>query len=151
VLTCAKTGGAGSWNGTVKSWGATVRLEASNQLGDAQQLRFESVDGNLFDTQGYSETLGKFALTKSGSIDFGSGDTDIAFDASDSVLWGGAELDILNFDAASGDTLRFGTTSGGLSAAQLDVIVFDGKGPASIDAAGYVWPPPPQGTLVTIR
>ena len=83
-------------------------------------------------------------MTANSTIDFGAaiGATTISFGNSASTSWtAGRTLTIANYNSASGDQLRVGTTNGGLTAQQLSQITFSGFLPgAAISAGGYLTP-----------
>jgi autotransporter-associated beta strand protein len=115
--------------------GATNALVGSTSLtlaGGAFQIA-----GGAF-SQSFSTAL---KLTSSSTIDFGNGlgAASIVFGDSSGQTWTG-NLTVSNFDVAT-DTLRFGTSSSGVSGGQLDAINFDGIA-AQIDANGFVTPVP---------
>lgn len=118
---------------------SNLRLGASNVIADVSDLVMTSL--STFLTSGFDETLGTLSLVPSmtafgpAAIDFGNGDSSIAFANSRLLNWM-QDLDLLNFNIGV-DTLRFGTNATGLTSAQLARIHLPGY-KASLDSAGYV-------------
>ena len=124
--------GASTLTGDLRVNGGTLQLGGSNLLADTAAL---VLAGGTFATSGHSETLGSLQLVTGSTIDFGSGASALAFADSSGLAWSGT-LTLLNFTSGQ-DTLRFGTSSAGLTAAQLASVSFGGN-PGQIDAAGFV-------------
>jgi autotransporter-associated beta strand protein len=102
-----------------------------------------------FQTGGFSQTLGPLLLTGpytnlDHTIDFGHSASALVFADSHTQNWGGITLYLRNFKPGV-DSLRFGTNSSGLTAAQLGLMNFyDSLNvPGSIDANGFVTPVAP--------
>ena len=117
--------------------GSTV-LGADNLLGDSMNLIGSSASLNLND---FSDELATLNVGESNlTLNFGTaaGANSISFSDSSAVTWGAGTLLVQNFEAGT-DSLRFGTSSSGLTNAQLPKIQF-GAGPAGavIDSNGYV-------------
>lgn len=89
-------------------------------------------------------TSGTLTLTANSTIDFGSGvgASTISFGNSSGTAWtAGTTLTITNYNSASGDLLRVGTTSGGLTSQQLSQITFSGfSSGAVISSTGFITP-----------
>jgi autotransporter-associated beta strand protein len=128
--------------------GPTTLLQGRLQLGAADQIPDGStlvLSGGVFDTGGFSDTVGALSLAGTVTIDFGlSNSVFLLFGDSHSQLWNAGTLNIINFTPGA-DFLRFGSDSNGLTADQLAQISFNGA-QASIDSAGFVQPVPESGT-----
>ncbi len=119
-------------NGSINSTSALaisgtgkLKLGASNVLNDIATL---TLDGGIFDTAGFSETLGAMTLGGDAVFDLGAGSSILHLADSSGAFWtDGAELSILNWDGNSGglgtDQLFFGTDAAGLGA-NLDAVHF---------------------------
>jgi hypothetical protein len=93
--------------------------------------------GGKFDTRGFSETLGTLTLSATSVIDLGAGTSALVFADSSGTTWGtSVGLSFINFTAGV-DSIRFGTTSGGLTSTQLAQITING-GAATIDSSGFL-------------
>jgi len=127
-------------NVTVNS-SSILQASASNALVGTTSLTLAGgafqIAGGAF-SQNFSTAL---KLTSSSTIDFGNGlgAASIVFGDSSGQTWTG-NLTVSNFDVAT-DTLRFGTSSSGVTGGQLGAIDFDGIA-AQIDANGFVTPVP---------
>ena len=84
-------------------------------------------------------------------IDFGNGASALAFADSSSLDWNNMPLLVVNYTPGV-DSLRFGTSSAGLTAAQLGLIRFAdfAYATAQIDSSGYVTPVLPSGSWVQL-
>ena len=108
----------------------------------------------IFQTGGFSQTLGPLLLTGPSTdlphtIDFGSGASALVFADSHTQNWGGIILRLANYKPGA-DSLRFGTSSSGLTATQLGLMRFTGflDVPGRIDANGFVTPARPILSIV---
>lgn len=132
--------------------GATTLLAGTLQLGASDQIPDSStlvLSGGVFDTGGFSDTIGALSLQGTTTIDFGtSNDVSLFFSDSHLELWGLGTLNILNFTAGA-DLFRFGSSASGLTAAQLERISFNGTA-AMISSAGFVAPVPEPGVSVAL-
>lgn len=134
-----------SYDGPTTITAGTLLLGGSNALPNSSNL---VLSGGTFDIAGFDETAGKLTLSGNATINFGVSNTaDLVFDASQLETWGAFTLNIQNFDVGQ-DTLRVGTTAGGLDASQLAKIMF-GETAAQIDGNGFVTPiPEPSAALL---
>jgi hypothetical protein len=127
----------------------TVRLDTSNVIAD--NVNITGQNNSIFSLHNQSDTVGNLSITSGFTIDFSStaGANAIAFAASNAKTWTGT-LTILNFEAGV-DTLRFGTSSSGLTSGQLNQIQF-GTSPigAGIDSLGYVTVPEPTTAALLV-
>jgi autotransporter-associated beta strand protein len=76
--------------------GGTLMLGASDQINDAVDL---TLNGGIFDANGFSEVLGTLTLTADSYVDFGGGGSVLSFD---SLNLGGFTLVLLNWSGSSG-------------------------------------------------
>lgn len=107
--------------------GAILQSAAANQINDSAPM---TLAGGTWLTGGYNEQLGTLKLTASSTINFGSASV-VKFAASSGVTWTGST--ILSVVAWNGwangggaSQLFVGTSSAGLTAAQLSQIQFIG-------------------------
>lgn len=139
--------------GTASSYtGPTTLLNGRLQLGRADQIPDTSklvLNGGVFDTGGFSDTIGALVLGGNATIDLGVSDVvSLIFGDSDLELWSAGTLTILNYTPGS-DSLRFGTDASALTAAQLAQITFDGTA-ATITSTGFLVPVPEPGVSVVL-
>lgn len=161
VLGCTNT-----YRGPTTIEGGVLRLGAPQVLPPASTLVLAGGDTRpdagysstspTFDADGHSQTLGPLSLTGPytnlvRSLDFGQGASALAFGDSHTQDWGGMILRIENYTPGV-DSLRFGTNSGGLTAAQLQLMRFADflDVPGRIDANGYVTPVPPPTLSIKV-
>lgn len=111
----------------------TLQLGAANMLADSGAV---TLGGGTFDIQTYSDTVGTLNATGSAVIHLGSSGAALAFAASNGIAWAGT----LNLTGAfvSGSSLRFGTTSSGLTSTQLGKISATGFSSFALNANGYL-------------
>jgi autotransporter-associated beta strand protein len=140
TLTLGGTGANTFIGGNVINQGIVVAAK-NNALGSGNNL---TLAGGTFQNNGggqsLSQSIGTLTLSGNSAIDMGSGVSTVKFADSSGATWGSFTLDVLNWTA--GDTLSFGTTSGGVTGAQLSDIVFGdlGNAPAQIDSIGNITP-----------
>ena len=155
-----KTDAANTWRITSSgnAWGTTtisagtLQVGANDALPDASNLTM-AASTKLDLLSAYSDSVGTLTLTGNATIDFGlttgTGQT-LAFSNSSAISWSTFTLTINGYESVS-DTLRFGTSSAGLSAGQLAAINFTGYGSgAVIDSNGYVSPVPEPSTYAML-
>ncbi len=138
-----------TWGATTIS-GGTLQVGANNALPDASNLTM-AASTKLDLMSSYSDSVGTLTLTGNATIDFGLTGTAqaLAFSNSSAISWSTFTLTINGYE--SGDTLRFGTSTGGLSTNQLAAINFAGYGSgALIDVDGYVTPVPEPSTYAML-
>jgi len=126
--------GQSTYTGPTVVNGGTLALGRSGALASASPL---TLNGATFATAGFSQTLGALTLSAGSTINFGNGTSALVFAASSGQVWTGS-LSILNYTTAV-DSLRVGTSSNGVTAAQLALIGFSGIA-AQIDLNGFVTP-----------
>lgn len=73
-----------SYDGDTTITGGRLLLGASHQIPNASRL---VMNGGIFDTGGFSDTIGKLALTNFSTIDFGTGTSGLQFAASNLETW----------------------------------------------------------------
>jgi len=126
--------GVNTYTGATTVSAGTLALGASNRIADTSNL---VMTGGIFFTGGFSETLGTLTFSGSASIDLGSGASALVFSDSSGATWGTSiTLSFVNFTAGV-DTIRIGTTAGGLTLAQLSEITINGAS-ATIDSGGFL-------------
>jgi len=128
--------GGNDYTGTTSISGGTLIVGASNSLPNSTSATIGN--GSLRLSAGVSDTVGTLAVTNASStINLGA-NAAVAF-ANSSALeatWTGT----LNLTGAfvSGQSIRFGTTSGGLTPAQLAKIAANGFQNFALDASGFL-------------
>ncbi len=141
---------ANSYTGRTTVAAGTLRLGASNRIDDASPLFLK---GGTFDAAGHGETLGELNVEGDAVLDFGSGACELRFSASAGVAWTGT-LTLRNWSGSAygggTDRLFVGTSSGGLTAAQLKQIVTPIGQPAMQLSTGEVVPVP-EATLMMLK
>jgi len=152
-------GKTNTYRGPTTIEGGTLQLGAPQVLpktstlvlagGDTRPDAGYSSTPATFHTGGFSQTLGTLQLTGPNTalphtIDFGNGASALVFADSHTQNWSGIVLYLANFKPGI-DSLRFGTSSSGLTAAQLALLRFSAAldVPGKIDANGFVTPVPP--------
>jgi autotransporter-associated beta strand protein len=169
-------GGTNTYQGTTTIEGGTLRLGAPQVLprtstlvlagGDTRTTGYThgySSTDPTFDTGGYSQTLGPLLLTGPyaglvHTIDFGNGASALVFADSHTQNWSGITNHIVNYKWGV-DSLRFGTSSAGLTSTQVGLIEFELINaqdasvavPAKIDSSGFVTPALPVLLSVTLN
>ncbi len=142
--------GANTYTGATVINGGTLLLGASNVLPGGN---LELKAGTKLNTGGNSDATGALLLSGSSTIDMINGSSKLAFDNSSGMTWSAGILSIWNWSLNAG-TVRFGSTAGGLTAAQLSQIrVYSGAGSGSvwtptIDANGFLVVVPEPGALL---
>ena len=138
--------GKNTYIGTTSINGGILQLGASERIANTSNLLLSN--GAMLRMANFTETAGTMTIGASGGIiDFGvgAGNNSLILLDSSASSWA-AGLTILNFN--TGDSLKFGTTNGALTPAQLSNIVFqsgsatNGSGTQSgtISATGFVTP-----------
>jgi autotransporter-associated beta strand protein len=123
--------GANTYAGGTVINGGTLAEGASNSLPGTMTIGNGTLDMGTF-----TETLSTLDVTGAATINFGTGGT-LAFAASSAVDWTGGTLTITGA-FVSGSTIRFGTTSAGLTATQLGKISIPGFSTVALNSAGYL-------------
>jgi len=126
--------GACTYSGATTVEAGPLALGADGVLPDASPV---SVGAATLDVGTFTDTTGPLAITAAATLNFGAGAA-LAFANSSAVAWVGGSLNLTG-DFVSGSSLRFGTTSGGLTEEQLNRISLNGGGgPFSLDENGYL-------------
>jgi autotransporter-associated beta strand protein len=126
-------GGTNTYTGTTTVTGGTLALGANNVLPNSSAM---TIGTATLDAATFGDTLGTLDTTGSAVINLGSGAA-LAFADSKAIDWTGGTLSITG-TFVSGSSLRFGTSSAGLTAAQLAKISKPGGGPVALNASGYL-------------
>jgi fibronectin-binding autotransporter adhesin len=126
--------GACTYSGATTVEAGTLALGADGVLPDASPV---SVGAATLDVGTFTDTTGPLAITAAATLNFGAGSA-LAFANSSAAAWEGGSLNLTG-GFVSGSSLRFGTTSGGLTEEQLDRISLNGGGGSfSLDENGYL-------------
>ncbi len=137
-LNSASGGGAAAHTSAV-----TIATGGSIALGAAQQINANArltLTGGTLVLGGFNQTLGTLALSANSTLNL-DGSAQLVFADSSALDWNSSTLSIVNFSATT-NSLRFGTTAGGLTATQLALIRFYdfGNVAGQIDASGFLAP-----------
>jgi autotransporter-associated beta strand protein len=126
---------ANDYTGPTTLLKGTVRLGGNERISNASTL---VMGGGTLDLNGFSETFGALDLNANASFALGASNS-ISFANSSSQDWGSFTL---NFTSLGGsfvaNSVRFGTSSSGLTLGQLSQITVDGIGGYSLDGSGYL-------------
>jgi autotransporter-associated beta strand protein len=131
--------------GTILNAG-TITAAKANALGSSGGTL--QLNGGTFNTGGKNQAIGTLNLTSVATLDLGTGVSAVSFANSSALAWSGT-LHILNW-TTNVDSVRFGTTSSGLTQSQLNSIVFDdvpGFWAPIIDNNGFIVPVPEPSTV----
>lgn len=121
-----------SYTGTTSVTGGTLALGANNVLPDTAV----SIGNATLDAANFTDTVGTLDVTSTARIHLESGAA-LAFADSSAIDWTGGMLDLTG-DFVSDASLRFGTTSGGLTSTQLALISAPGITSFSLSPTGYL-------------
>jgi autotransporter-associated beta strand protein len=111
----------------------TLTLGAAGVLPDASEV---SIGNAILAAGSFSETAGRLVITGAATINLSTGAA-LSFANSSAISWTGGSLTITG-TFVSGSSLRFGTTSSGLTPAQLALISATGFTSFGLDANGYL-------------
>jgi autotransporter-associated beta strand protein len=137
--------GNNTYTGTTGVNAGTLALGASNVL----PATAVSIGNATLDAANFTDTTGTLDVTTATSkINLGTGAA-LAFADSSGVDWTGGTLNITG-TFVSGSSLRFGTSSTGLTSTQLAKISASGFGPFFMNANGYLIVDTTPPTLVAI-
>jgi autotransporter-associated beta strand protein len=131
TLTLSNTGN--SYTGATTISTGSLKLGASSVLPDTTAI---SIAAATLDAATFADTAGTLDVTASAIINLGAGAT-LAFADSSAIDWTGGTLNITG-TFVPGSSLRFGTTSGGLTTAQLNSITSTGFSNFLLDGDGYL-------------
>jgi autotransporter-associated beta strand protein len=142
ILSFTKAG-SGTWtfSGTGNTYTGGTRIEAGTlRLGVNEALPSSTaitLAGGTLDAGTFDDlTLGTLTLSGNAAITLGSG-AELWFADSSAATWGDFTLSI-GGSFANGSSIRFGTTAGGLSQAQLAKITVGGLGGYTLDSSGFL-------------
>lgn len=128
-------------------FGATTLLNGKLQLGSSNQIPDTSklvLSGGIFDTGGFSDTMGTLLLDGNVTLELGAGSSELFFADSRLEAWmPGTQLNILNYTAGV-DSLRIGTSANALTAGQISQITINGFA-ATMTSTGFLVPVPEPG------
>lgn len=125
--------GANSYSGDTTVNSGTLALGASNVISNNSKI----VIGNAtLSAATFTDTLGTLDITSTAKISLGTG-ADLSFAESSAIDWTGGTLNLTG-TFVSGTSLRFGTSSSGLTPAQLALISAPGFHSFSLNASGYL-------------
>ena len=130
--------GVNTYTGATTVSAGTLAMGASDVLADSSAV---SIGNATLDAATFTDTVGTLDVTSTASINLGTGAA-LAFADSSAVDWTLPTAGTLNITGTfvSGSSLRFGTTSSGLTPAQLAVISVNGAGAGTytLNASGYL-------------
>ncbi len=125
--------GANTYTGDTTVNGGTLALGASNVISSTSDI----IIGNAtLNAATFTDNLGPLDITSSAKINLGAGAA-LAFANSSAIDWTGGTLSITG-TFVSGTSLRFGTTSSGLTPTQLALISAPGFHSFALNASGYL-------------
>lgn len=144
--------GANTYTGATTVVNGKLLLGTANTIASSRRVILGVAN---LDLGGFSHAMGNttLQLTGNSSINFSGSANSISFANSSGLSWSG----ILNLadwsgNGYTGTQLRFDSSSGGLTAAQLAEIEFDGNaatlGEAGIDANGFITEAPEPSSLL---
>ena len=125
--------GANTYTGDTTVTGGTLALGASNVLANTTAV---SIGSATLDASTFTETVGTLDITGNAIINLGTGGS-LAFADSSAISWSGGTLNLTG-TFVSGASLRFGTTSSGLTPTQLALISATGFTSFALNANGYL-------------
>ncbi len=111
----------------------TLTLGAAGVLPDASEV---SIGNATLAAGSFTETAGRLVITGAATLNLGTGAA-LSFANSSAISWTGGTLNITG-TFVSGSSLRFGTTSSGLTPAQIALISATGFTSFGLDANGYL-------------
>ncbi len=124
---------ANTYTGDTTVNGGKLALGASNVLANTTAV---SIGTATLDAATFTDTLGTLDITGNAIINLGTGGT-LAFANSSAIAWTGGTLNITG-TFVPGASLRFGTTSSGLTAAQLALISAPGFHSFGLNTGGHL-------------
>lgn len=135
--------GNNTFTGDITINAGTLELGSNTAGGNSANV---VLNGGTLATGGFDETFGTLDVNGNAIIDMGSGTSALVFLDSSGVTWDpSVSLTIVNFDFGT-DSIRFGTSSSGLTLAQLGQITIVGFESVGIDSDGYLTAIPEPST-----
>ena len=141
---------AGSISGTsaVTITNGDIQLGRSDAINNFAGM---TLGNSIFETQGFSDTLGSLTLAQTSTLDLGSGNSIVRFDNSQANFWTGT-LSIANWSGSRAgggvDQLFFGIDGAGLTNGQIAQIQF--LNPAGLGPGNYAGQLLSTGELVPV-
>lgn len=132
VVTMGASGAAAAtYSGDTKITAGTLQLGLANMLPNSSKLVLNGGTFSTGATAGFAETVGTLQLTENSTILLGTGSHNLNFSASNLTAWTASKtLTITGWTGTvSGGTagrIYLGSSSSGLTQAQLDAITFSG-------------------------
>jgi fibronectin-binding autotransporter adhesin len=125
--------GTNTYTGNTTVNGGTLALGASNVISSNSDI----IIGNAtLNAATFTDNLGTLDLTSTAKINLGTGAA-LSFASSSAIDWTGGTLNLTG-TFVSGTSLRFGTTSSGLTPTQLALISATGFHSFALNASGYL-------------
>jgi fibronectin-binding autotransporter adhesin len=125
--------GANTYTGDTTVNGGTLALGASNVISSNSDI---TIGNATLNAATFIDNLGTLDLTSTAKINLGTGAA-LSFANSSAIDWTGGTLNLTG-TFVSGASLRFGTTSSGLTPAQLALIAAPGFHSFALNASGYL-------------
>jgi autotransporter-associated beta strand protein len=126
-------GGSNTYTGATTVTGGTLALGTNNAIANTSPV---SIGNATLDAATFGDTLGTLDVTDTANINLGTGAA-LAFANSSAINWSGGTL-TLTGSFVSGSSLRFGTTSGGLTSTQLALVSASGFTNFALNSTGYL-------------
>lgn len=124
--------GSNTYTGTTTIQSGVLGLGANNVFADSSNF---VLNGGTLNVGSFSDTVGTLSLGGNASISISGGS--FAFADSSLLNWGSNILSI-GGSFVSGSSIRFGTSSSGLTSGQLSLIDLGGGLTAALDSNGYL-------------
>jgi autotransporter-associated beta strand protein len=126
--------GTNSYSGATTISAGTLALGASSTLPASAPM---SIAAATLNAGSYTNATGALTLTGNATINLANSDAQLAFASSSAAAWGANTLTVTGV-FVPGYSLRFGTTSGGLTVGQLAQISITGWNNLALDNNGYL-------------